>query len=85
MSYVHLVFVTYIFFVVTSPGSQPQTEAQVEKVSTLSLVKRDTALFLRDFRQGASNWIHSFLDSGGASASSSTAAENPPAVTGITR
>uniref|UniRef100_A0A3B3IK45 Hormone-sensitive lipase n=1 Tax=Oryzias latipes TaxID=8090 RepID=A0A3B3IK45_ORYLA len=39
------------------------TEKQVERVSTLSLVKRDTALFLRDFRQGASNWIHSLLDS----------------------
>lgn len=73
----------YICFVITSPGTQPQTETQVEKVSTLSLVKRDTALFLRDFRQGASNWIHSFLDSSRASASSSTAAENTHAVTGI--
>uniref|UniRef100_A0AAY4AJQ0 Hormone-sensitive lipase n=1 Tax=Denticeps clupeoides TaxID=299321 RepID=A0AAY4AJQ0_9TELE len=36
---------------------------QVEKVSTLSMVKRDTALLLRDFKQGASNWIHSLLDS----------------------
>uniref|UniRef100_H3CRY9 Hormone-sensitive lipase n=1 Tax=Tetraodon nigroviridis TaxID=99883 RepID=H3CRY9_TETNG len=62
-------------------GSQPQTETQVEKTGTLSLVKRDTALFLRDFRQGASNWIHSFLDTNRASASSSTAAETTPAVT----
>uniref|UniRef100_A0A3P9IYZ9 Hormone-sensitive lipase n=1 Tax=Oryzias latipes TaxID=8090 RepID=A0A3P9IYZ9_ORYLA len=49
-------------------GSEPQTEKQVERVSTLSLVKRDTALFLRDFRQGASNWIHSLLDSNRGSA-----------------
>ncbi|XP_029695185.1 LOW QUALITY PROTEIN: hormone-sensitive lipase [Takifugu rubripes] len=62
-------------------GTQPQTETQVEKVSTLSLVKRDTALLLRDFRQGASNWIHSFLDSNRASAPSSTAAETTPAAT----
>uniref|UniRef100_A0A3P9HC72 Hormone-sensitive lipase n=1 Tax=Oryzias latipes TaxID=8090 RepID=A0A3P9HC72_ORYLA len=39
-------------------------------LSTLSLVKRDTALFLRDFRQGASNWIHSL-----------TAPETPPDAT----
>uniref|UniRef100_A0A8C7S597 Lipase, hormone-sensitive b n=1 Tax=Oncorhynchus mykiss TaxID=8022 RepID=A0A8C7S597_ONCMY len=31
-------------------------------VSTLSMVRRDTALLLRDFKQGASNWIHSLLD-----------------------
>uniref|UniRef100_A0AAQ6IGA5 Hormone-sensitive lipase n=1 Tax=Anabas testudineus TaxID=64144 RepID=A0AAQ6IGA5_ANATE len=42
---------------------------QVEKVSTLSLVRRDTALLLRDFRQGASNWIQSLLDPNRASAS----------------
>jgi len=30
----------------------------VEKVSTLGMVRRDTALLLR----GASNWIHSLLD-----------------------
>uniref|UniRef100_A0A4W5Q1H1 Lipase E, hormone sensitive type n=1 Tax=Hucho hucho TaxID=62062 RepID=A0A4W5Q1H1_9TELE len=35
---------------------------QVEKVSTLSMVRRDTGLLLRDFKQGASNWIHSLLD-----------------------
>uniref|UniRef100_A0A3B3I604 Hormone-sensitive lipase n=1 Tax=Oryzias latipes TaxID=8090 RepID=A0A3B3I604_ORYLA len=56
-------------------GSEPQTEKQVERVSTLSLVKRDTALFLRDFRQGASNWIHSLLDSNRGSAAPSTAPE----------
>uniref|UniRef100_A0A8C7S3V1 Lipase, hormone-sensitive b n=1 Tax=Oncorhynchus mykiss TaxID=8022 RepID=A0A8C7S3V1_ONCMY len=38
------------------------TTKQVEKVSTLSMVRRDTALLLRDFKQGASNWIHSLLD-----------------------
>uniref|UniRef100_A0A1A7XH92 Hormone-sensitive lipase n=1 Tax=Iconisemion striatum TaxID=60296 RepID=A0A1A7XH92_9TELE len=58
-------------------GNEPQTEKQVEKVSTLSLVRRDTALLLRDFRQGASNWIQSLLDPNRASASSSTAAETP--------
>ncbi|XP_070767410.1 hormone-sensitive lipase [Enoplosus armatus] len=63
-------------------GKSPQTETQVEKVSTLSLVRRDTALMLRDFRQGASNWIHSLLDSNRASASPSTAAETPPGATG---
>uniref|UniRef100_A0A3B3HKY3 Hormone-sensitive lipase n=1 Tax=Oryzias latipes TaxID=8090 RepID=A0A3B3HKY3_ORYLA len=50
-------------------------------VSTLSLVKRDTALFLRDFRQGASNWIHSLLDSNRGSAAPSTAPETPPDTT----
>lgn len=65
------------------PGNEPQTEKQVEKVSTLSLVRRDTALLLRDFRQGASNWIHSLLDPNRATASPSTDAEAPPGATGI--
>ncbi|KAI1886279.1 hypothetical protein AGOR_G00212370 [Albula goreensis] len=43
-------------------GTEPQAEKQVEKVSTLSMVRRDTALLFRDFRQGASNWIQSLLD-----------------------
>ncbi|XP_015228393.1 PREDICTED: hormone-sensitive lipase isoform X2 [Cyprinodon variegatus] len=60
-------------------GNEPQPEKQVEKVSTLSLVRRDTALLLRDFRQGASNWIQSLLDPSRASASSNTAAETTPA------
>ncbi|XP_067304733.1 hormone-sensitive lipase isoform X1 [Pseudorasbora parva] len=47
-------------------GTDPQVEKQVEKVSTLSIVRRDTALLLRDFKQGASNWIHSLLDRGSA-------------------
>ncbi|KAM9722638.1 hormone-sensitive lipase isoform 2-T2 [Menidia menidia] len=64
-------------------GNEPQTERQVEKVSTLSLVRRDTALLLRDFRQGASNWIHSLLDASRASASPSTAAEEPSGATDI--
>uniref|UniRef100_A0A8C1ADF2 Hormone-sensitive lipase n=1 Tax=Cyprinus carpio carpio TaxID=630221 RepID=A0A8C1ADF2_CYPCA len=46
-------------------GTDPQVEKQVEKVSTFSMVRRDTALLLRDFKQGASNWIHSLLDRGG--------------------
>uniref|UniRef100_A0A3P9IYK7 Hormone-sensitive lipase n=1 Tax=Oryzias latipes TaxID=8090 RepID=A0A3P9IYK7_ORYLA len=66
-------------------GSEPQTEKQVERVSTLSLVKRDTALFLRDFRQGASNWIHSLLDSNRGSAAPSTAPETPPDATDTLR
>uniref|UniRef100_A0A8C6WN75 Hormone-sensitive lipase n=1 Tax=Neogobius melanostomus TaxID=47308 RepID=A0A8C6WN75_9GOBI len=60
-------------------GNEPQTEKQVEKASTLSIVRRDTALLLRDFRQGASNWIHSLLDSNKASAEPTAAAE--PAAT----
>ncbi|XP_027863221.1 hormone-sensitive lipase isoform X2 [Xiphophorus couchianus] len=60
-------------------GNEPQTEKQVEKVSTLSLVRRDTALLLRDFQQGASNWIQSLLDPNRASASSNTSAEMTPA------
>ncbi|XP_074509244.1 hormone-sensitive lipase isoform X1 [Sebastes fasciatus] len=66
-------------------GNEPQTETQVEKVSTLSLVRRDTALLLRDFRQGASNWIHSLLDSNRAPASPSPAAEAPPGATDTVR
>ena len=64
-------------------GNEPQSEKQVEKVSTLSLVRRDTALLLRDFRQGASNWIQSLLDPNRASASPSTAEEAPTGATGI--
>uniref|UniRef100_A0A4W4H3T4 Hormone-sensitive lipase n=1 Tax=Electrophorus electricus TaxID=8005 RepID=A0A4W4H3T4_ELEEL len=43
-------------------------EKQVEKVSTLGLVRRDTALLFKDLKQGASNWIHSILESTRASA-----------------
>lgn len=64
------------------PGTEPQAEAQIERVSTLSMVRRDTALLLRDFRQGASNWIHSLLDSNRAPPSAGTAAEPPPGSTG---
>lgn len=64
------------------PGNEPQAEAQIERVSTLSMVRRDTALLLRDFRQGASNWIHSLLDSNRAPPSAGTAAEPPPGSTG---
>uniref|UniRef100_A0A674BKU3 Lipase E, hormone sensitive type n=1 Tax=Salmo trutta TaxID=8032 RepID=A0A674BKU3_SALTR len=53
-------------------GEEPQAEKQVEKVSTLSMVRRDTALLLRDFKQGASNWIHSLLDPNRAAAMAST-------------
>ncbi|XP_051575958.1 hormone-sensitive lipase isoform X2 [Myxocyprinus asiaticus] len=49
-------------------GTEPQVEKQVEKVSTLSMVRRDTALRLKDFKQGASDWIHSLLDRGSSDA-----------------
>uniref|UniRef100_A0A4W5QF17 Lipase E, hormone sensitive type n=1 Tax=Hucho hucho TaxID=62062 RepID=A0A4W5QF17_9TELE len=42
------------------------------QVSTLSMVRRDTGLLLRDFKQGASNWIHSLLDPNRAAATAST-------------
>lgn len=62
--------VCYLLFPLCPPlvcvGTDPQVEKQVEKVSTLSMVRRDTALLLRDFKQGASNWIHSLLDRGSA-------------------
>ncbi|XP_034029902.1 LOW QUALITY PROTEIN: hormone-sensitive lipase [Thalassophryne amazonica] len=60
-------------------GNEPQAEKQVEKVSTLSMVKRDTALLLHDVRMGASNWIQSLLDSSRASSSPRPAAESLPA------
>ncbi|KAJ8287707.1 hypothetical protein COCON_G00003660 [Conger conger] len=43
-------------------GTEPLAEKQVEKVSTLSMVRRDTALLLRDFRQGAASWIQALLE-----------------------
>ncbi|XP_061573183.1 hormone-sensitive lipase isoform X2 [Cololabis saira] len=62
-------------------GNEPEADQQVERVSTLSQVRRDTALMLRDFRQGATNWIHSLLDPNRTSASPGTAAEAPPGST----
>ncbi|KAJ8005251.1 hypothetical protein DPEC_G00144700 [Dallia pectoralis] len=41
-------------------GEMPE-DTQVEKVSTLSMVKRDTASLLTHIKQGASSWIHSLL------------------------
>ncbi|XP_061632043.1 hormone-sensitive lipase isoform X3 [Phyllopteryx taeniolatus] len=66
-------------------GNEPHTEKQVEKVSTLSMVKRDTALLLRDFRYGASNWIHSLLDSNRTANPPSTGAEAQPEATDVVR
>ncbi|XP_061675268.1 hormone-sensitive lipase isoform X2 [Syngnathoides biaculeatus] len=66
-------------------GNEPHTEKQVEKVSTLSMVKRDTALLLRDFRHGASNWIHSLLDSNRTANPPGTGAEPQPEATGVVR
>ena len=42
-------------------GAEPYAEKPVEKVSTLSMVRRDSAVLLRDLKQGASNWISSML------------------------
>ncbi|KAM3873075.1 hormone-sensitive lipase [Diretmus argenteus] len=64
-------------------GNESPTEKQVERASTLSLVRRDTALLLRDFQKGASNWIYSLLDPNRAAAN--TAAEAPPGATGAVR
>uniref|UniRef100_A0A8C7S6Q7 Lipase, hormone-sensitive b n=1 Tax=Oncorhynchus mykiss TaxID=8022 RepID=A0A8C7S6Q7_ONCMY len=58
-------------------GEEPQAEKQVEKVSTLSMVRRDTALLLRDFKQGASNWIHSLLDPNRAAGEEGVVLEHP--------
>ncbi|KAJ8354732.1 hypothetical protein SKAU_G00222990 [Synaphobranchus kaupii] len=49
-------------------GAEPLALKQVEKVSTLSMVRRDTALLIRDFKQGAANWIHSLVDPNRATA-----------------
>lgn len=68
-----------------APGNEPQEEAQVEKGSTLSLVRRDTALLLRDMRQGASNWIRSLLDSNAATPAPAAAGEKPPGAAGKNR
>ncbi|KAG8433862.1 hypothetical protein GDO86_012289 [Hymenochirus boettgeri] len=40
----------------------PVNDRAVEKQSTVSLVKRGTALFLRDIRQGATSWLSSLMD-----------------------
>ncbi|XP_077454789.1 hormone-sensitive lipase isoform X2 [Stigmatopora argus] len=66
-------------------GNEPQAEKQVEKGSTLSMVRRDTATLLRDFRQGASNWIHSLLDSNRTANTTTTDAEVQPEATGTVR
>ncbi|XP_027028427.1 hormone-sensitive lipase isoform X2 [Tachysurus fulvidraco] len=49
-------------------GLDPQEEEQVEKVTALGTVRKDTSLLFKGFRQGASNWIHSLLDHSKASA-----------------
>ncbi|KAK1151841.1 hormone-sensitive lipase [Acipenser oxyrinchus oxyrinchus] len=45
-------------------GTEPMPQKRAEKVNTMSLVRKDTALLLRDFRLGASAWISSLLDNG---------------------
>ncbi|XP_026172466.1 hormone-sensitive lipase isoform X2 [Mastacembelus armatus] len=60
-------------------GNEPQTEKQVEKVSTLSLVRRESAMLLR----GASNWIQSLLDPNRASSSTKTADAQPGATDAV--
>ncbi|KAJ1133164.1 hypothetical protein NDU88_011461 [Pleurodeles waltl] len=47
-------------------GTDPihSDDANEEKLNTVSLVKRDTALFFRDIRSSASAWLSSFLEGG---------------------
>uniref|UniRef100_UPI00398E3204 hormone-sensitive lipase-like n=1 Tax=Pristiophorus japonicus TaxID=55135 RepID=UPI00398E3204 len=47
-------------------GTEPVTSASsnLEKVDTLSMVRNDTAVLLRDLRQGASAWLNSLLETG---------------------
>ncbi|XP_078507435.1 hormone-sensitive lipase isoform X1 [Lissotriton helveticus] len=47
-------------------GTDPihSDDASEEKLNTVSLVKRDTALFFRDIRSSASAWLSSFLEGG---------------------
>ncbi|XP_053308333.1 hormone-sensitive lipase [Spea bombifrons] len=42
----------------------PVEDREVEKQSAVSQVKRGTALFLRDIRQGAASWLSTFMDGG---------------------
>ncbi|XP_063291970.1 hormone-sensitive lipase isoform X2 [Pelobates fuscus] len=42
----------------------PVDDRVVETQSTVSQVKRGTALFLRDIRQGAASWLSTFMDGG---------------------
>ncbi|MGH0183086.1 UNVERIFIED_CONTAM: hypothetical protein FKN15_011190 [Acipenser sinensis] len=53
-------------------GTEPMPQKRAEKVNTMSLVRKDTALLLRDFRLGASAWISSLLDNGRGGKNSST-------------
>ncbi|XP_053718099.1 lipase, hormone-sensitive a isoform X1 [Synchiropus splendidus] len=43
-------------------GTESQRDQPVLSTSTLRSMGRDTAMLLSDLTQGASNWIHSFLD-----------------------
>uniref|UniRef100_A0A3B3QCY3 Lipase E, hormone sensitive type n=1 Tax=Paramormyrops kingsleyae TaxID=1676925 RepID=A0A3B3QCY3_9TELE len=47
---------------------------ELSYLSALGMVRRDTALLLRDFKQGASNWIQALLDPNRASAGTGTPA-----------
>ncbi|KAM8846695.1 hormone-sensitive lipase isoform 3-T3 [Synchiropus picturatus] len=62
-------------------GNEPQTEKQVERASTLSMVRRDTASLLR----GASNWFHSLLDSNKSPGAASTGVGEPTGATDSVR
>ncbi|KAM8927941.1 hormone-sensitive lipase isoform 2-T2 [Pelodytes ibericus] len=42
----------------------PVEDRAIEKQSAVSQVKRGTALFLRDIRQGAASWLSTFMDGG---------------------
>ncbi|XP_078093184.1 hormone-sensitive lipase [Mustelus asterias] len=47
-------------------GTEPMSTASsnMAKVDTLSIVRNDTAMLLRDIRMGASAWLNSLLDNG---------------------
>ncbi|XP_044540334.1 hormone-sensitive lipase [Gracilinanus agilis] len=48
-------------------GVEPEVEEDQEQqaLGMMGLVKRDTALLLRDLRMGASSWLNTFLEFGG--------------------
>ncbi|XP_038623156.1 hormone-sensitive lipase isoform X2 [Tachyglossus aculeatus] len=57
-------------------GAEPEEESDPgqEALGVMGLVKRDTALLLRDLRLGASAWLQTFLELGGRAES-----QGPPA------
>ncbi|XP_072325167.1 hormone-sensitive lipase isoform X4 [Scyliorhinus torazame] len=58
-------------------GTEPTSNASsnMDKVDSLSMVRNDTAVLLRDIRTGASAWLNSLLDNGKTSGKSSNRTE----------